>query len=180
MTGTGGGGGTAGRATGLAVRVIEGWALMGGVLLLAIVLVTAWSMVAGFVVGQPVPGDFEIVEIGVAVAAFSFLPYCQLTGANVSADIFTARAGPRLVGLFAALASLIALAFSLILIWRMWAGMNDYRDYGNVTTITQFPLWLAFIPILASLALLAGASMITLARAVSAMRGRTAPASSAA
>ena len=111
---------------------------------------------------MPFPGDFEMTEIGVAIAAFAFLPYCQLTGANVTADIFTARASPRWVALFSLVASVVALGFSVLLLWRMYAGMLDQREYGYETAILQFPNWLAWLPILISLALLAVASLITL------------------
>ena len=42
-------------------------------------------------------------------------------------------------------------------------GMLDQKAYNYETTILQFPTWIAFIPILFSLALLALASLITLA-----------------
>lgn len=164
-----------GRLEGLAARVIELWALGGGVVLLAVVLVTAWSVTSAALFGQPVLGDVEIVEVGVAIAAFSFLPYCQLTGANVTADIFTERAGARWIGFFSALASAVALTTTAVLIWRMWAGMNTYREYGHVTTILQFPHWIAHIPILASLFLLAAACLITLNASAGEMRGPGAP-----
>lgn len=147
----------------LVARTVEGWALAGGVLLLAVVLVTAWSMGGNILFGQPVPGDFEIVEVGVAVAVFTFLPYCQLTGANVTADIFTAGASRFWLGVFAFLGSLLALGFGLVLLWRMAAGMQDFRDYEEVTMVYQFPLWIAFVPILVSLALLCLTAAVTLA-----------------
>ncbi len=59
--------------TGLARRVIEGWALAGGLVLLAIALMSTWSSVTGVVFAKPLPGDFELVEMGVAVAVFMFL-----------------------------------------------------------------------------------------------------------
>ena len=85
----------AGRAglLGPARSLITGWALLGGLVLVGVVLVNAWSILAGAIVNRPFPGDFELTEMGAAVAAFCFLPYCQLVGANVSADIFTMRAG---------------------------------------------------------------------------------------
>ena len=43
--------------------------------------------------------------------------------------------------------------------------MLDQRKYGYTTTILQFPLWIAFIPNLISLALLAIASLMTLSEA---------------
>ncbi|MEM7042967.1 MAG: TRAP transporter small permease [Pseudomonadota bacterium] len=142
-------------------RAIHGWALMGGVLLLGIILVNVLSVIGG-VVWRPFPGDFETTQIGVAVAAFAFLPYCQLENANVTADIFTARASERTVGHLRKLAAAIALAFSLILLWCMFQGMMDQRQYGYTTAILSFPVWLAFLPILLSLVLLAIAAVITL------------------
>ncbi len=151
--------------TGLACKVIELWALLGGLVLVALVLMSTWSVFSGAVFGAPLPGDFEMVEVGCAVAAFAFLPYCQLTGANVSADIFTARANRRTVAALSLLAATVALGFSLFLMWRMRAGMVDYQEYLETTAILSFPIWVAFVPILVSLALLAVAALITLSDA---------------
>jgi TRAP-type C4-dicarboxylate transport system permease small subunit len=146
---------------GLARLVIGLWALLGGAVLCAVVLVNVYSTVASALFGKPFPGDFEMTEVGIAVAVFAFLPYCQITGANVTADIFTARASARTVAVLQFAASIVALGFSALLVWRMWAGMLDQKDYGYTTAILQFPHWIAFLPILASLMLLAVASLIT-------------------
>ncbi len=151
--------------SGLARFVIETWALLGGCILLALVLMNVGSVVASALISTPFPGDFEMTQVGVAVAAFSFLPYCQLTGANVTADIFTSGVSRRWEAIFALVASLLALGFALLLAWRMWAGMLDQRAYDYTTTILQFPHWIAFIPILISLALLAVAAVMTLSNA---------------
>lgn len=146
---------------GLARFVITGWALLGGLVLLAVVLMNVYSVVGG-VFWKPFPGDFEMTQVGIVVAAFAFLPYCQITDANVTADIFTSKASPRWVAVFSLLASLVALAFSGLLLHRMYAGMLDRHEYGYTTTILQFPEWIGYVPILFSLALLAIASLITL------------------
>ena len=141
---------------------ITAWALAGGGLLVLVIAVNVLSVVGGAVVGRPFPGDFEVTEIGIAVAVFAFLPYCQMTGANVKAEIFTSRAGPRLRTLVGLAASLTALAFSVLLLWRMWFGLLDQKAYGYTTTILQFPHWIAFAAVLVSLVLLAAASGLTL------------------
>lgn len=146
---------------GLARRVITAWALLGGVVLVAVVLINVLS-VTGSIVWKPFPGDFEMTEVGVAVAAFAFLPYCQLTGSNVTADIFTAGASPRWIAAFSLLGALVAIGFSLLLLRQMFLGMLDQQTYGYTTAILQFPHWIAFLPILVSLALLALAAVITL------------------
>lgn len=148
-------------AFGVAARIITAWAILGGLLLLGVVAMNVISVV-GALFGKPFPGDFEMTEVGVAVAAFAFLPFCQLTDANVTADIFTARASPRSIAFFKLLASIVALLFGALLLWRMYLGMGNQREYGYTTAILQFPSWTAFIPILISLALLVVAAFITL------------------
>ena len=145
--------------------LITAWALLGGLVLVGVVLVNAYSILAGAVVNKPFPGDFELTEMGAAVAAFCFLPYCQLVGANVSADIFTMRAGPRAVAVMSVVAALVAVVFAAIALWRMSAGLLDYREYEQFTGILEIPIWWAFVPALVSLALLVLASVITLLEA---------------
>jgi len=155
--------------------VIEGWALLGGVLLVVIALMNTWSVISLAVLGYPVPGDFELVKMGVAIAAFSFLPYCQLKGANVTADIFTAGASRVTIAVFTLIAAIVAAFFSILLLWKMSNGMVSYLRYREVTTILNIPHWIAFPPILASLALLVLAAGVTLHEAIMEMRpGRSA------
>jgi TRAP-type C4-dicarboxylate transport system permease small subunit len=148
--------------TGLARRVIEVWALLGGAVLLGIALMSSWSAASGFVFRKPLSGDFELVEMCIAISVFMFLPYCQLTGANVTADIFTAGARPRTIAALRLLSAGLALAFSVLLLWRMYAGLLDYRQYVETTTILRVPIWYAYVPALISLALLVIASLISI------------------
>ncbi|MCA0940567.1 TRAP transporter small permease [Yangia mangrovi] len=150
-------------------RLVTLWALLGGALLLVIVLINVASVV-GAVVLKPFPGDFELTEMGVAVAVFAFLPYCQLTDANVTADIFTANAPRPVLAVLRALASLIAFGFAGILVWRMYLGMLDQKAYNYTTTILQVPIWWAFVPILVSLALLIAAAAVTFRESLSEVR----------
>jgi TRAP-type C4-dicarboxylate transport system permease small subunit len=148
--------------SGLAGRVIEAWALLGGIVLLGVALMTAWSAFTGWVFGKPLPGDFELTEVLVAVAVFSMLPYCQQTDANVTADIFTAGAGPRAVAGFRLFSALLALGVALVLLWRTWAGMLDYRQFIETTAILKIPIWWAYVPAIVSLVLLCLACLIVL------------------
>lgn len=152
---------------GLVRTIVTAWALLGGVLLAAVAAMNVAAILAA-IVGLSIPGDFEMTEVGVAVAVFAFLPYCQLTRANVSADIFTTGASPRWIAFFSLLGSLAAIGFGALLMWRMYLGMLDQKAYGYTTAILQFPHWLAFLPILFSLLLLLVAALTTLAEDVKA------------
>lgn len=139
--------------------------------MLAVVVVNVVSVVGG-IVWKPFPGDFELTQNGVAIAAFAFLPFCQISDANVTADIFTAGASPRTVAIFKLLASVVAVAFAVILLWRMWAGMTDQRTYGYTTAILQLPIWWAYVPILVSLALLIVAAVVSFVESLARVAGR--------
>lgn len=146
----------------IARQIIDLWALGGGLLLAGIVLVNVWTVIGGLV-GFPFAGDFELTQMTVAAAAFMFLPYCQLHRQNVTADIFTANLSTRAQRRLSGLASVVALIFAALLLWRMTYGMLDQKAYKLASTILQLPVWWAYVPILISLALLVVAALITTA-----------------
>ncbi|MCY4541462.1 MAG: TRAP transporter small permease subunit [Rhodobacteraceae bacterium] len=152
------------RRTGFEARLrtaITVWAILGGFFLLAVVLVNTLSVVLQFF-WKPISGDLELTELGVAIAAFMFLPYCQLIGANVTADIFTSKAPPYVVALLKLVAAFVALAFATLLLWSMYGGMMSRLQYGNTTAILQVPIWWAYVPGVMSWVLLIVASIISI------------------
>jgi TRAP-type C4-dicarboxylate transport system permease small subunit len=172
MAGSGAGAERSGWAKpiGVARLVIRYWALAGGFVLVALVVMTGTSAILNLVLNKPFPGDFEIVKHGVAIAAFAFLPYCQLSHANVTVDIFTERASGRSKSLMVLLASLIAAITAAVLFRQMWLGMLDYIQYGEAMVSVPIKLWTAFPPALMSLVLLFVAALITAGEAWIGMR----------
>jgi TRAP-type C4-dicarboxylate transport system permease small subunit len=160
------------RLIGLARAVFKAWALVGGLILLGLVIMTAASALSNLVFNRPFRGDYEIIKHGVAIAAFAFLPYCQSTYANVTVDIFTERMSDRAKAAMVLLSSIIAAALAALLFRQMWLGMMDYIKYREVMTSLPIPLWTAFPPALASLALLFVAALITAAEGIAGVRRR--------
>ncbi len=131
------------------------WALLGGAVILGVVAINVYSVALIILFSRPFPGVYEIVQVGTAVGMFMFLPYCQITGANVTADLFTSGLGRVAILALSGLAALIALGFAGLFLWRMSFGLIDQMTYRETTAIYQFPIWYAFIPIIGSLILLA-------------------------
>jgi TRAP-type C4-dicarboxylate transport system permease small subunit len=153
------------RLHGLVLRICTGWAVLGGIVLLGVVVLNVASVLGAAILNAAVPGDFELTEMGVAIAAFAFLPYCQIAGLNVTADIFTSRASRFWLSVFALLGALVALGFGALLLWRMYYGMLDQRTYESTTAILQIPLWYGYAACLSSLALLVVASAASILEA---------------
>jgi TRAP-type C4-dicarboxylate transport system permease small subunit len=129
-------------------------AATGGIVLTAVTLVTVASVISRALFNKPIPGDFELVELGVGIAVSFFLPYCQIQDGNVIVDLFTAKAPEWLVRILSALGDLMLLAISAIICWRMVYGCLDYMEYHEVTMVLHIPLWWAMVPIIVAFALL--------------------------
>ncbi len=152
---------------GLMMRLARFMAILGGIVLALLILLTCVSILGrllnGFFHGDfmesvapgfaqwaigigvgPVNGDFELVEAGVAFAIFAFIPLCQITGGHASVDIFT-NFLPRAANRFLSMVIEILFAAVLILIaWRLYAGMMSKMGYGETTFLIQFPIWWAY------------------------------------
>ncbi len=145
-------------------------ALAGGLVLTGLMLMSITSIAGRWLFSRPLPGDFELVEIGTGVAIFLFLPACQLRGANVIVDFFTtgmSRRGQSWLDAFGALLYTLAAA---LFAWRLVFGSLDYLSYGEKTMVLGLPLWWSFVLILPASVWLALVTAYTLARHVKAAR----------
>ncbi|MEO0913140.1 MAG: TRAP transporter small permease [Pseudomonadota bacterium] len=141
------------------------WAIFGGCLLVAVALVTVASIIgrAGIPLGLgPVPGDFELVEAGAAVAVFCFLPWCQLHRGHVTVDILVDRFPPRLKAALTALGDVTLLLVSVVIAWRLWLGLGEKIAYQETTFILQMPVWYGFALGMPGAALFALAALYSL------------------
>lgn len=153
---------------GKTVRILcRGAAFGGGAVLIAIMVLTVVSVVLREVTGRPIPGDFELVEMGCAIAMFAFLPYCQWVGGNVAVSFVTARAPRWLRGWLNVLASAAYAAIAVLITWRMSLGGLDLQRYQETTMVLGVPVWWAFVPIVPSVALLALTAAYTAWRSLS-------------
>jgi TRAP-type C4-dicarboxylate transport system permease small subunit len=122
----------------------------------------------------PIPGDFELIEVGMAVAIFAFLPYCQIVRGNVVVDLFTTRASLRTRALLDGIGNLIYTAIAALLTWRVALGGLEVRSYSETTMVLRVPVWWGYVPAVVCLALLTLVCAYTFWRNVSEYRGHAA------
>jgi len=135
--------------------VARAFALAGGLVILSLTLMSLVSIAGRALLNAPVQGDYELIQLGCAVAVASFLPLTQLRGGHVIVDFFTAKARPEVrEWLDAAGAVLVGLAGALIA-WRMTHGALSLREANDQTTILGVPTWYAVALMIPSFGLLA-------------------------
>jgi TRAP-type C4-dicarboxylate transport system permease small subunit len=155
-------------------RAATGVAVLGGLVLFALTLLTVLSVVGRAALSAPIPGDFELVELGMAVAIFSFLPYCQIVRGNVIVDLFTTRASPRARALLDAIGNLLYTAVAALLTWRVALGGVEIRSYHETTMVLQVPVWWGYVPAVIFLAFLTLVCAYTVWRSAEEYRGAAA------
>jgi TRAP-type C4-dicarboxylate transport system permease small subunit len=123
-------------------------ALLGGLVLIAVVILTTASIFGRAFISlglAPIPGDFELVEIGIGVAVFSALPLCHLRRGHATVDLFSAMFSPRFNRFLDITSDLLVLAISALITRQLWLGMLDKRQYFETTFILQMPLWWGYL-----------------------------------
>ncbi|WP_432695974.1 TRAP transporter small permease [Marinobacterium sp. YM272] len=117
------------------------FALVGGLIMLALATMTVVSIVGRATIGVSVEGDYELVELGLAAAVFLFLPECYLRQGHVVVDLFTAGCKPSTLRVLDKIADVLFLIVSVVLVWRMSLSGLESRDYFEQTMILSMPLW---------------------------------------
>ena len=118
-------------------------ALFGGLVFVAIVVMSIVSIVGRKLWAMPVPGDVEMLQMAAAFASASFFAYCHLNGGDVKVDFFTANASEATVHRLDALGSLLVGIFGALITWRAGVGALSIREAGETSLILGWPVWIA-------------------------------------
>lgn len=149
----------------LAINLLEKicriFAMLGAIVLVVLAITTVVSVLGRYLFNSPVSGDFEMVEVGCAIAVSAFLPYCQLRQGNVIVDLFTLAAPEKIKNILDALGCLLLTVMAGLMTWRMGLGGMDLHRYNDQTMILQFNTWIAFLFIVPCLGLLTLAGIVT-------------------
>ncbi len=171
-------------------------AILGGVILTALIVLTVVSVTGrglntlmhflldtnvlpGFAQSMldlgvgPVLGDFELVEAGMALCIFAFLPLAQITSAHATVDILTSRFPVRLNRVLVAAWEVLFAVVLIVIAYKLEDGMQGKMRYNETTMLLQFPVWWAYAASLAG-AIIASiiAVYVAVARVAEAATGR--------
>ena len=145
----------------LLYRLSRGFALAGGFVLVAMMLMSLVSIVGRAAFNRPLPGDYELVQLGCAIAVAAFLPFCQMRGGHVLVDFFTANSRPAVRAALDTLGALLLAIAAAVFTWRLFAGAVSMKVANDQTTILEIPTWWAIALMVPSFALFSAAGFYT-------------------
>jgi TRAP-type C4-dicarboxylate transport system permease small subunit len=144
-------------------RLAKLCAVLAGLLLTVITLLTCVSLIGRNTVGWTIVGDIELVAAAAGAAVALFMPLCQFRRGNIIVDFFTSRASDATNAALDRLGALIvALAMGLIA-WRSTLGGLGAWSSKSGSMMLGFPEWIIYACMVPPLVLTA---LIALAQAV--------------
>jgi TRAP-type C4-dicarboxylate transport system permease small subunit len=138
-------------------------ALLAGLLLTAITLMTCVSLIGRNTTGWTLVGDFELSAAATGAAIALFLPWCQLRRSNIIVDFVTHRASPAAQNRLDRFGALLLGAVMALMTWRTALGGLSAWNSQAGSMMLGFPEWMVYALMVPALAL---TTLIALVQAV--------------
>ncbi|BDX03429.1 MAG: TRAP transporter small permease [Marinomonas sp.] len=126
-------------------RLSSLFALTGGFIMLMLAVTTVASIIGRTTIGQSIEGDYEITEMGLAMAVFLFLPECYLRKGHVIVDLFTAHCKPSTLRFLDTFSDVIFTLVAFTFAYRMSLSGFEAKEYLEQSMLLELPTWWTFI-----------------------------------
>lgn len=143
-------------------RLADIFAMLGGVILFVIVMVTTTNTSAFILdrflgpVGLSIsglPGYEDFVQLAISGAALMFFPYTQSSRGHVAVDLFIGNAPMVVKRVLDHMWLILTAAVALFLAYWMGNGLIEARSDAVVAGVLGWPIWPFYIPGIASMIL---------------------------
>ncbi|MFW2354682.1 TRAP transporter small permease [Hydrogenophaga sp.] len=119
-------------------------AILAGVLLTVITLITCASLIGRNTIGVTLVGDYELTAVTAGAAVALFLPWCQLKRENIVVDFFTAKLSDSTNAQLDRFGSFLLGGAMLLLAWRTAVGGLSAYDSQTTSMMLGFPEWIVY------------------------------------
>ena len=119
-------------------------AIIAGVLLTGITLMTCASLIGRNTTGDSLVGAFELTGVAAGAAIALFMPLCQLRRGNIIVDFFTAKMSHSVNDKLDRFGTLMLVLLFGLLAWRTTLGGLNVYAANSETQIMGFPEWVVY------------------------------------
>ncbi len=146
------------------MRVLE-WlaklcAVVAGILLVVITLMTCASLLGRNTVGWTLVGDIELTAAAAGAAVALCLPWCQVKRSHIIVDFFTAKASSSTQAWMDRVGALMVAVVIGVLAWRTTLGGLSAWKSQSGSMMLGFPEWITYALIAPALFLAAAIALV--------------------
>jgi TRAP-type C4-dicarboxylate transport system permease small subunit len=128
-------------------------AILAGVLLTFITLMTCISIVGRETIGTTITGDFELSGVAAGAAIALFMPWCQFKRGNIFVDFFTAKASISAQKKMERFGALLLSVVMTLVAWRTVLGGFNAFSSNSGSMLLGFPEYVVYAAMVPPLAL---------------------------
>ncbi len=128
-------------------------AILAGLLLIFITLMTVVSVVGRDTIGKTIVGDFELSGAAAGAAIALFMPWCQYQRGNIMVDFFTTKASSTTQNTMDRIGALVLAGVMLLMTWRTTLGGLNAWNTQSGTMMLGLPEWVVYVAMVPPLAL---------------------------
>jgi TRAP-type transport system small permease protein len=118
-------------------------ALLGGLMLAALVPLTVLDIALRYVFNAPIRGTFELTQLAMVGVAFLGLGEAQARMEHITIDLLHARLSQRGRSILERFAQLVSLVLTVAIAWHLATYAARARGEGEVSGVLGLPLYLA-------------------------------------
>ncbi|TXT40659.1 MAG: dctQ [Comamonadaceae bacterium] len=151
--------------------VVTWWALSGGFVFVALVIMSIVSIVGRKLFSSPIEGDMELLMMGAAVGSAAFLPVCEMHDHHIKVDALTTWMSERARAALDVVAHALLMLAAGVITWRTVLYTIECHENMEVSALLLVPQWLPVSLMVPSFALLAAAALYRLIVSTQLARG---------
>lgn len=116
--------------------------IIGGVIMVALMLMTCYSVVGRNFFGRALIGDFELTAIACGIAVAFFIPLCQIERGNIIVDFFTAGRSRQFNYRLDRIGDVLMTVIFALLAWRTTVASIKAKENMGTSMLLGFPDWI--------------------------------------
>lgn len=120
-------------------------ALVAGLVLAGLVVLTFTDVIMRYFLSAPLRGRQDIVEMGMVLSVLLASLYTWRIGGHISVDLYETMITPTVERIRALLINLMVAGVFLLIAWRTWFGAEDaalFNEATNMIAISHRPFML--------------------------------------
>lgn len=124
--------------------IAELCAILAGVLLTAITVITCGNLLLRNTSGGDMVGAFELTAMATGVAIALFMPLSQARQGHIIVDFFTSNCSDSVNGALDRIGALMLALMFIFLCWRTSVGGLSAYESGSQTMLMGLPEWIVY------------------------------------
>ena len=109
--------------------------------LVVMMFFTVLNVVLRAFFNSPIPGDVELIEVGMVCVGFLSLAWCAIRGMHISVDLVVTFLPRRTQAIIDAFGYILGLGINILLAWRSFQEGVANRQMHNLSATLGFPIF---------------------------------------